>query len=1570
MIRKYFWLTLCICFLLPGNLRAADKLLQKTDFSYLGAFRVPQGDMGDSGRGLTYGGTAIAYNPANNSLFIVGHDQAQRVGEISIPANPSPNPGSMPTASVIQNLYDITDGHVSLSASGNKIGGLSVYNNQLIGTVYVFYDANNAASTSHFKSGMTLSATNDFQGMYMVTPSPSPLGGTSAGFVSGYMSPVPDNSASGGTNWQAALGGPYLTGSADYSIVGRTSFGPAAFSFDPAAIASGTTASALVYYDLSHQSLGVWGHGLLANQYVSIADNLPGMIFPAGTQTVVFTGMHGTGNSCYGEAAECNDPVYPYKGTHAYPYEIRAYAYDAAYLAKVKAGAVIQSADLPYLAGNPVVGQVIKPWNLKPYSTWTLPITTSQSLYTVTSGSSAYDPASKRWFVVQPGADNSPTYGLPLVHVFQVNTGASALDTTLPTVSITAPANNATASGTVSISASASDNLAVSRLEFYVNGILQATDTSTPYLYSWNTASLAAGSYTLTAKAYDAAGNMGQSGAVSVTVVNDTTAPVISLSAPSNNAAVSGTVAITANATDNIAVSRVDFYENGTLIASGNVAPYSTNWNTTSVVNGSYIMTARAFDAAGNSSQSGNVTVTVNNAVTDIPVAGSACNVAALPITGTRIINVATESQLQAAVSSVQAGDTIVLANGTYNLSSTLYINGKDNVTIRGASGCSDVVLVGKGMDNASYGSTIYGIWTSSVNTTVAHLTIRDTYDNQIMFNAGAQSPHVYSVKLLDAGSQFIKSNPTDVANGIGVNNAVIEYSWMEYTNGTPNHSGSVGYTNGISAHAVDGWTIRGNTFKNFHTPDTAAYLWNPAVLIWNHSKNTITENNLFINVDRAVAYGIQDNTGSDHTGGVIRNNMVYLAPNLMSATRKANSDGLIIIWDSPASAVYHNTVLTNGNVTSSMEFRFITSGALVSNNLTDAPIASRDGGTYTQNGNYLSATAGMFVDPLSGNLRLLDNAATRASVIDKASVLALVPTDIDGDSRPSGLSADIGADELQQTTVADSIAPTVVISSPIANATLSATVAITATASDNVGVSRVEFFVDSVLQASDTASPYSFSWNTTSAANASHVLTAKAYDAAGNIGQSAAVTVTVNNTVVVPPSYASLWAAGTVPVLADAGPDSAVELGVKFRSDSAGSISGIRFYKASTNTGTHVGNLWSSSGTRLATATFTGETASGWQSVSFAAPVTIAANTVYVASYHTNTGHYSADQNYFASTGVDRAPLHAPASTTSSPNGVFVYGTASAFPNQGWNSTNYWVDVAFTASPSVADTSAPVVAIASPSTSASVSGTATVSVSASDNVGVSRVELYVNNVLQAADSASPYSFSWNTAALSNGSYSLSAKGYDAAGNVGQSAAVSVTVNNPAADTTAPVVSIASPSAGAAVSGTATVSVSASDNVGVSKVELYVNNVLQATDSASPYSFSWNTAALSNGSYSLSAKAYDAAGNVRQSAAVSVTVSNVITDTTAPSIRIISPSTVRVTGTVYVAVSTSDNVGVAKVEFYLNGKLNKTLTVAPFSYSIPATSFQLGSYNTLYAKAYDAAGNVMKSTTIKFSVRN
>lgn len=155
-----------------------------------------------------------------------------------------------------------------------------------------------------------------------------------------------------------------------------------------------------------------------------------------------------------------------------------------------------------------------------------------------------------------------------------------------------------------------------------------------------------------------------------------------------------------------------------------------------------------------------------------------------------------------------------------------------------------------------------------------------------------------------------------------------------------------------------------------------------------------------------------------------------------------------------------------------------------------------------------------------------------------------------------------------------------------------------------------------------------------------------------------------------------SIWSDSIVPAnpeVVDANP---VSLGVKFRSDVPGQITGIRFYKGTNNTGTHTGSLWTENGTRLATATFTNETASGWQQVGFDIPVTIEANSTYVASYFAPNGNYAGDNNYFTTT-FDNTPLHALANDSSNGNGIYIYG-GDIFPVNSYQASNYWVDVVF----------------------------------------------------------------------------------------------------------------------------------------------------------------------------------------------------------------------------------------------------------------------------------------------------
>lgn len=213
--------------------------------------------------------------------------------------------------------------------------------------------------------------------------------------------------------------------------------------------------------------------------------------------------------------------------------------------------------------------------------------------------------------------------------------------------------------------------------------------------------------------------------------------------------------------------------------------------------------------------------------------------------------------------------------------------------------------------------------------------------------------------------------------------------------------------------------------------------------------------------------------------------------------------------------------------------------------------------------------------------------------------------------------------------------------------------------------------------------------------------------------------------------------------------------------------------------------------------------------------------------------------------------------------------GTAGFDPYFGYGRVNAYKSVlaALDAQPFV-DTTLPTASIVSPGTGTTVSGTTTVNVSAGDNVGVTKVQLYLNGGLFATDTTGPYSFSWDTSKYANGSYNLVAYAYDAAGNVGNSSSVIVSVSN-VADTISPSVKITSPTNGSTAGKKVSVSASASDNKGVSRIELWIDGALKDTvTSGTSLSWSWNTANVAKGAHTITAKAYDSTGNVGTSSVV------------------------------------------------------------------------------------------------------
>ena len=202
-----------------------------------------------------------------------------------------------------------------------------------------------------------------------------------------------------------------------------------------------------------------------------------------------------------------------------------------------------------------------------------------------------------------------------------------------------------------------------------------------------------------------------------------------------------------------------------------------------------------------------------------------------------------------------------------------------------------------------------------------------------------------------------------------------------------------------------------------------------------------------------------------------------------------------------------------------------------------------------------------------------------------------------------------------------------------------------------------------------------------------------------------------------------------------------------------------------------------------------------------------------------------------------------------------------------GWGRVNAAAAVlaAVSTTTQPADTTAPTVAIASP-TGGTVSGIVPVNVNAADNVGVTKVELYVGGVLLATDTLAPWSFSWDTTKKANGTYAVNARAYDAAGHVSASPYVNITVSNgtttPTADTTAPIAHILSPVHATCVGASTNINVSATDNVAVASISVYIDGVLTAVGNAGSLAYTWDSSHLTTSAWhKITAIAKDKAGN-------------------------------------------------------------------------------------------------------------
>jgi Domain of unknown function (DUF4082)/Fibronectin type III domain len=412
--------------------------------------------------------------------------------------------------------------------------------------------------------------------------------------------------------------------------------------------------------------------------------------------------------------------------------------------------------------------------------------------------------------------------------------------------------------------------------------------------------------------------------------------------------------------------------------------------------------------------------------------------------------------------------------------------------------------------------------------------------------------------------------------------------------------------------------------------------------------------------------------------------------------------------------------------------------------------------------------------------------------------------------------------------------------------------------------------YVGGVAQTTTSAAASATSATVTGLANGTpYTFTVKATNAVGSTASTASAAETPGRT---------LLDFGT-PASPDVNDNDGVELGVKFKADTAGQVTGLRFYKSSNNTGTHVGTLWTAGGTQLARATFTAESGSGWQTVDFGAPVEVAAGTTYVASYFAPHGHYSATSQGFAAA-LDNVPLHTIANSVSD-NGVFGYGSAPNFPTGSFNATNYWVDVLFTAT---AAPSAPTgVTATAAKSSADVSWTAPAGGTAPTSY---EVIPYIGSVAQTSKvvTGAPLPTSTTVTGLAAGtSYTFKVRGINAGGNGVLSAASNAVTPFTSVPPDPPTGVSASAGASSARVSWTTPAFDGGSPITSYTITPYIGATAQATSTASGSATSATVTGLTNGTaYTFKVTATTVAGSTTSGASGAVTPGTTLLGFTTP----------------------------------------------------------------------------------------
>lgn len=381
------------------------------------------------------------------------------------------------------------------------------------------------------------------------------------------------------------------------------------------------------------------------------------------------------------------------------------------------------------------------------------------------------------------------------------------------------------------------------------------------------------------------------------------------------------------------------------------------------------------------------------------------------------VVEIGPEDDLAGTITSAPRGRTILLRDGTYDVSGVQYIVFETpGVTLRSASGDPSAVVIDGGYTIGS----VLNVRASDV--TIAELTVQRPMWHPIHVTGGTdantEGTRIYRVRTIDPGQQAIKINAS--AEGFYSDGGTVACSHLELTDAGRSMVTDC-YTGGIDAHLAWGWEIRDNRIEGFWCD---AGLSEHGVHFWNGARDTVVERNVIVDCARGVGFGLGDMgngttreydddpcPGVDgyvgHFGGIIRNNTVWAArPELFQS--QAGFDSGVALEQACGTGVYHNTIVSLQQPFTNIEYRFANTSAEIANNLVTHAIIERDGGQATLMGNLSEQGTEHFVDAAGGDLHLADG----SSAIDAGVVLAvgMADEDIDGGVRDG--SPDVGADE------------------------------------------------------------------------------------------------------------------------------------------------------------------------------------------------------------------------------------------------------------------------------------------------------------------------------------------------------------------------------------------------------------------------------------------------------------------------------------------------------------------------------------------------------------------------------